>query len=267
MIRDPVVAGYFYPDDAIELRSLISSFNMQEEVYGNRLIGTVVPHAGYIYSGKTAMFSYSAIKNYSSRKFIIIGPNHNPFTEFTSLYPEGSWKTPMGLAKIDSDLAEKILKKSKYIVEDEDSHNREHSIEVQIPFLQYLFGNDFSFVPLILGYQEKYIAEDIASAILPYISEAVVIASSDFTHYESEKSVEKKDFDLISKITSLDVDGFYEILEKENVSACGYGAIATLMIITKKMKGSIRLLNHSTSGDATGDYRSVVGYASLASYI
>ncbi len=267
MIRNPVVAGYFYPDDATELSSLISSFNVTEEPSGQRLIGVVVPHAGYIYSGKTAMYSYAAVKNGTLRKFIIIGPNHNPFTEFTSIYPEGTWKTPLGVSNIDSELAKKIMKGSKYIVEDEESHKREHSIEVQIPFLQYIFGSGFTFVPLILGYQDEYIAEDIASAIMPYNSEAVIIASSDFTHYEKKESVERKDFDLISKITSLDTDGFYEILEKENISACGYGAIATLMIITKKLGGKIKLMNHSTSGDVNGDYRSVVGYASLVAYV
>ncbi|BAB60525.1 hypothetical protein [Thermoplasma volcanium GSS1] len=263
MIRKPAVAGYFYPSNRNELLSLISSFHVQQSEVSCQPIGVVVPHAGIVYSGRTAMYSYNALRNSSIRDFIIIGPNHRPMTPYASIFPSGSWETPLGNAIINEELASELYKNSQYIVKDEESHSVEHSIEVQIPFLQYMFGNSFTFVPVILGDQEKVVANDIASALMRLSKPYILIASSDFTHYERSDIVERKDMDLISRIVDLDIDGFYDTIERENVTACGYGAIAILMIIAKKIGAKISLLNHSNSGDVTNDYDEVVGYSSI----
>jgi len=267
MKRKPAVAGYFYPERKDELYSLLSSFAIPEQHVSGTIIGAVVPHAGIIYSGRTAMYSYRAIEKSAVRDFVIIGPNHRPLTPYASLYPEGEWSTPLGDALINDRMAEALYRDSNYIVKDEESHLMEHSVEVQIPFLQYLFGDGFRFVPVILGDQEIDVARDIGEAIMKIEDPFIFIASSDFTHYADAKRVEKKDMDLISAILTLDLDKFYSVLEKENVTACGYGAIAALMYYTKKRGGRMIFLNHSNSGDVTGDYSEVVGYASLVSVI
>ncbi|KAA8922115.1 MEMO1 family protein [Thermoplasma sp.] len=267
MKREPAVAGYFYPERKDELYSLLSSFAVPEEHISGSVIGAIVPHAGIIYSGRTAMYSYRAIEKSIIRDFIIIGPNHRPITPYASLYPEGKWSTPLGDAIINERMAEELYRNSDYIVKDEESHRMEHSVEVQIPFLQYMFGEAFRFVPVILGDQEMEIARNIGEALLRISDPFIFIASSDFTHYESAKTVEKKDMDLISAIKTLDLDKFYSVLEEENVTACGYGAIASLMYYTRKRGGQMIFLNHSNSGDVTGDYSEVVGYGSLVSVV
>ncbi|WP_297215828.1 MEMO1 family protein [Thermoplasma sp.] len=267
MRRQPAVAGYFYPERKDELYSLLSSFSVPEQHIAGNVIGAVVPHAGIIYSGRTAMFSYRSLERSDVRNFVIIGPNHRPVTPYASIYPSGRWSTPLGDAVINEKMAEAIYRNSNYIVKDEESHAMEHSVEVQIPFLQFLFGDSFTFVPIILGDQEIEVVKDISEALLKLEDPFILIASSDFTHYEEARRVEKKDMDLISAILALDLDKFYSVLRSEDVTACGYGAIAILMSYTKSRGGHMVFMNHSNSGDVTGDYSEVVGYASLVSVI
>lgn len=267
-MRKPAVSGYFYPknkEDLLRMMNAFSSDSKQPQAIDN-LIGIVVPHAGYEYSGKTAMDSYSLLKNSKIRNFVIIGPNHFGFPEFASIYEEGTWETPLGEAVINKKIADKILKNSKYVTSDQDAHSNEHSVEVQLPFLQYLFGEDFTFVPLILGNQSKLVAEDLSNSLEKIEDDFILIASSDLTHYEPRERAAEKDRKLTSSITSLDVDKFYFTLKEISATACGFGAIATLMSLTRKRKGKLELISYSTSGDTTKDYGSVVGYASMVGY-
>jgi len=269
-MRKAVVAGLFYPSEKEELIKEI------EEKFSNKkfgpkkfeamenVIGVIVPHAGYVYSGYVAAHAYSKLKN-QNKTFVIIGPNHTGLGAFVAVSSEDYWETPLGKVKVDLDFAKSLVKNSKYAKFDNLAHSQEHSIEVQLPFLQYLFGNNFSIVPICVLDQEKDVAEDLAKSLLAVKKEFILIASSDFTHYEPKDSAEKKDSLLIKSIESLDLEDFYYTLRYHDITACGYGAIATLMSLTKILGGKIILLKHMTSGDITKDYGSVVGYASLIS--
>lgn len=268
-IRYPAVSGSFYPARSDDLNSMIRSLNngIEEEIHCKRIIGVVVPHAGYIYSGRTGLHSYSLIKKDSNRKFIIIGPNHRSFPPYGAVYVSGFWETPLGRSRIDESIARALTRGNSLLVDDANAHREEHSVEVQIPFLQHFFGSDFSFVPIILGDQDEDTAIGISSSIEPYMDNVTLIASSDLTHYEPLKSAQSKDKRLIDDVISLDIHKYYTTLIKYNISACGYGAIAILMMITRILGGKMKELNYSTSFDYSRDENLVVGYPSLVSYI
>ncbi len=268
-IREPYVSGAFYPDNEDSLLSIIGNClkNKAEDFKYKKIIGVIVPHAGYIYSGKTAGYAYNIIKDYNKKNFLIIGPNHYGYPFYPAIYPDGLWNTPLGNAVIDTQFSNKLLIKSDIIKEDKEAHSIEHSIEVQIPFLQYIFNNNFKFTPIILGKQTPAIARNLAETIESIDEKPFIIISSDMNHYESADKNDEKDNILINDIINLNVPKLYEDIEKYNITACGYGAIAILMLITKSMKGKIKLLNHSNSGDSSGDYKRVVGYSSMVAYI
>lgn len=267
MDRIPAVSGLFYPSDRGELIDLLEGMNKRIAGKGgcDDPIGVMVPHAGFTYSGVTAMYAYKEIARVKGRKFVIIGPNHSSLPQYGAAYPEGSWITPLGKTGIDHALAEMIVSRTSRVKFDSEAHSAEHSIEVQIPFLQQLFGTGFSFVPILLGDQSYDATEEIARVIGMLEDDLLFIASSDLTHYEPDESAREKDNRLLGAIESLDVKAMYRTIIDYDISACGYGAIAILMHITKMKGGTIRLLDHRTSGDASGERSSVVGYGSMLS--
>ncbi len=279
-VRHPAVAGMFYKRRKAELEKQIKEllFGIVQKQDENT-IGIVAPHAGYEYSGRIAAHAYSCLPKNSVKNFIIIGPNHAGVGPPVSVWRSGYWLTPLGKAKVNEKMADEICTESEAFRHaenlkdfraisnsaakaDESAHIREHSIEVQLPFIQFLFGNGFSFVPACMNDQSFESAKNLADAVAR-IKDAIIIASSDFTHFESGESAERKDAAAIKTIESLDAKGFYETVGKENISICGFGPIAVLMIIAKQLGGKIALIKHATSGDITGDYGSVVGYAAL----
>ena len=268
-VREPYVSGAFYPDNEELLASMLESYikNKPDDFKYKKIIGVIVPHAGYVYSGKTAGYAYNIIKYYNKKRFLIIGPNHSGYPFYPAIYQDGSWNTPLGNANIDSEFSSKLITKSDIITEDKEAHSVEHSIEVQVPFLQYVFNNNFKFTPIILGKQNAAVARDLAETIESINEKPFIIISSDMNHYEPASKNDEKDNILINDIINLKVMKFYEDIEKYNITTCGYGAIATLMLITKNMKGKIKLLDHSNSGDANNDYKRVVGYSSMVAYI
>jgi len=267
MIRNPAVAGQFYRGTKEELdkeiEPLVGKASMKEDA-----IGVVSPHAGYPYSGAVAGAVLSPIS--AKKTYVIIGPNHTGLGEPFGLSAAQSWRTPLGEAKIDKALAEAIKKNSKYIKYDDLSHAHEHSIEVQLPFLQHLQGSDFKFVPIVIshGLLEAYrdIGKEIALAVkeLKTEKDVAIIASSDMTHYESQKSAEKKDRVAIDAILALDEEKLVDSVSSLGITMCGY-APAAIMIVAAKLLGAkkARLVKYMTSGNATGDYTSVVGYAGI----
>ena len=260
--REPAVAGFFYPSSPKELSGVIKGMLAETAGIGHEgsVIGAVVPHAGYVYSGRTAAISYSAVRDSGKRRFVIAGPNHEGFPPYTATYSSGAWKTPLGSCDIDGELASRF---SGITLEDEVANRSEHSVEVQLPFLQVICDRNFSFFPLILGDQRKIVAMEIGRIAAGMGKETVFIASSDLTHYKPEETARKRDMKLIDRIVALDLDGFYSTLVTEDVSACGYGAIAALIHYTKLVRGRMILTGYDTSGTASGDHRSVVGYPSL----
>ncbi len=266
MDRPPSVSGFFYPSERRELEKMLDDFytKVPEPEGCPDPLGVVVPHAGFIYSGLTAMHSYKALRKSGKRRIVIIGPNHSSSPPYAAVYPEGAWTTPLGSVSIDSHLSENIARGCTRVKIDERAHSVEHSVEVQIPFLQYVLG-DFSFSPIVLGDQSESTATEIGDALNELGEDVLIVASSDLTHYESESSAEKKDHELISAIESLDVPHFYDLIGGQRISACGFGAIAVLMRVTKLRGAKLSLLDYRTSGETSKDWSSVVGYASMCS--
>jgi AmmeMemoRadiSam system protein B len=277
-LRKPAAAGTFYPGSRNEIISMLDNLFSSPSVKrlkpaGPEMIGFVSPHAGYIYSGKTAAHGYQRISNAGKEAtFIILGPNHYGVGPEISIYPSGEWETPLGNVSIDKDFIDKICSVCNGdIMMDASAHLYEHSIEVQIPFLQYLFGNNFKIVPICMLNQSISVSNAVANFLYDvYLDfenkgkKVFFIASSDFSHYVQKKKAEKDDKDAIEKIKSLDVRSFYEAIGKKQISICGYGPISTLMFLSKKLGSSqVNLLDYSTSADATGDEEQVVGYASI----
>ena len=263
MIRNPAVAGQFYPASASELKAMIEGMVKQEA------IGLISPHAGYIYSGPVAGAVISRIKFKDT--FIIMGPNHTGAGKPFSIMTEGVWKTPLGEVEIDSELGKKLLATSKYLQEDKTAHLYEHSIEVQLPFLQYFkphFKPDFKLVPIVMAYTSgaicKELGKEIAKAVKELGKKVVIIASSDMTHYEPQESAQRKDNQAIEAILDLNEDELLKRVEELDISMCGYAPAVSLIAAAKELGATgAELVRYQTSGDVTGDYSAVVGYAGI----
>lgn len=270
-VRTPAVAGAFYPDNKEELKDSIHNCFLHElgpgktpPSCGEKILGAICPHAGYMYSGPVACHSFYAISSSAPELFIIVGPNHWNLGRDFATVRDCKWKTPLGDVEVDTKVAGKLSEIS-CIKADFFSHTKEHSIEVMLPILQEFF-EDFRMVPISLISQdiESASAVGLAMAAAAEKRDTVIIGSSDFTHYESNDFAYEQDMALIEPILKLDVDKFYDTLEERKVSACGYGAIASTMTACQKLGASKgRLLKYATSGDVTGDTNSVVGYASI----
>jgi AmmeMemoRadiSam system protein B/AmmeMemoRadiSam system protein A len=264
MTRQAVVAGQFYPAQAAKLSEMIRGM-VDEKAEKEDVIGLVSPHAGYIYSGPVAGAVISRVRFKDT--FIIIGPNHTGMGKPLSIMTEGTWETPLGQVEIDSTLAKKILATSKHLQGDSRAHQHEHSIEVQLPFLQY-FKKDIRIVPITIAYADpaiyKELGKEIAQAVKGLKKEVVIIASSDMTHYEPQEQAQYKDSQAIAAILELNEDELLRRVSEFNISMCGYAPTIALISAAKKL-GAARaeLVRYQTSGDTTGDYSSVVGYAGI----
>ncbi len=264
MLREPVYAGQFYPAPPDELKALIASF-VNPRAEKDDVIGLVAPHAGYIYSGAVTGAVLSRVKFKDT--FIILGPNHTGLGAPVSIMTEGMWRTPLGDVEIDSKLARKLLSTSKYLKEDSGAHEREHSIEVQLPFLQY-FKTDVKFVPIVLGVSNlevfKALGREIAQAITELKREAIICASSDMNHYENQRIGRKKDFQAIEAMVGMDPDALIKRVADQNISMCGYGPASVMLTAARELgAGQAELVKYQTSGDVTGDFNAVVGYAGV----
>ena len=264
MVRNPVVAGQFYPGSADQLRSVIRGL-VDEEAVKEDVIGLLSPHAGYIYSGPVAGATISRIKFKDT--FVIMGPNHTGSGQPLSIMTEGVWKTPLGEVEIDSELGKQILAASDYLQEDQVAHQHEHSIEVQLPFLQY-FKSDIKLVPIVIAYASgaiyKEIGQGIARAIKELDKEVVIIASSDMTHYEPQESARRKDTQAIEAMLNLNEDELLRRVQELDISMCGYAPAVSLISAAKELGAEeAELVRYQTSGDTSGDYASVVGYAGI----
>ena len=235
-------------------------------------IGYVVPHAGYMYSGPVAAHAYYRMAAEGpAETYVIAGPNHTGLGTLVSAYPGGVWVTPLGEVEVDAELARAIAEHSEFVDLDEKAHTYEHSVEVQVPFLQYLFGSRFRIVPVVMWEQTPETARDLARAVFEASRklgrDVVFLASSDFTHYEPHEAASKKDAEAIEAILSLDPEKLYSVVNEKNVSMCGPGPVMALLYLARMMGGSgAELLKYATSGDVTGDRSSVVGYAAIRVY-
>jgi AmmeMemoRadiSam system protein B len=267
-MRYPAVAGQFYQGKESDLRKQIEECFLHSLGPGEipklkegerKIKGAVVPHAGYMFSGPVAAHVCSALAEDGFPKtFIIIGPKHTGFGSAVAITTE-EFNTPLGNVGIDLELAEKLL--SGVIDNDITAHRGEHSIEVQLPFLQYL-KPDIKFVPLAIGHQTYKMAKEVGGIISRAIEgkDVVVLASTDFSHYVPREMAEKKDKKAIEAIINLDAKALYKTVEKYNISMCGYGPVMAMIEAVKGTEAS--LLKYSTSGDVV-EMREVVGYGAV----
>ena len=232
------------------------------------MVGLICPHAGYMYSGPIAAHSYYRLASDGKpNTIILLGPNHTNYGSGIALDSSDFWRTPLGDVEIDHKLVNQIICNSSFIDIDNSSHKYEHSIEVQLPFLQYLYGStSFKIVPISFMMQDLALSQEVGKVIATLIEKKnlLVIASSDMSHYETQKTAQRNDRLAIKSIESMDISKFYSTIVNEKISLCGYGPIATLITIAKIVQTKPpKLLCYKTSGDITGDYSSTVGYASL----
>ncbi len=278
MLRQPAVAGSFYPNDSDKLKELIESSFLDDAGVGyvpelnsfdgsDYPINIMVPHAGYQYSGAIASHGYCEIvKNGFPEVFIIISPNHTGFGSEISVFNEGEWITPLGNVEVDSEFANKIIDSSDIASADFSAHLREHSIEVQLPFLQY-FSSDFKIVPITMGKQTFVTSNDLANAIFNAANELnksyCVIASTDLSHFNNQEKANKVDGFVLEDIEEMNEFKLFEEVVQYNITMCGYGPVMTAISLSKRCgKNNSEILAYGTSGDVSGDFTSVVGYAS-----
>ena len=278
MIRKPAVAGTFYPDNPELLKKTIEDCFKHKFGVGfipelkdfdgtDYPINVMVPHAGYIYSGPVASHSYCQIvQNGFPEVFIILSPNHTGYGSEISVFNEGEWITPLGNVKIDEEFANSIINCSDVASADFDAHLFEHSIEVQLPFLQY-FSNDFKIVPIVMGSQSFSASSNLAKAIFDSAQKLnksyCVVASTDLSHFNNQEKANKVDGFVLEDIKHMNEFKLYEEVIQFNITMCGYGPVMTAIALSKMCdKHNCEILEYKTSGDVTGDLTSVVGYAS-----
>jgi AmmeMemoRadiSam system protein B len=277
-IRRPTVASQFYEGDAEALRAQISSCFLHKlgpqklpqinlHAHPRNIVGLICPHAGYVYSGPVAASSfYELAIDGKPDTVVLLGPNHTGYGSGLALMREGIWRTPLGDVEINSEISDAILHETNIIDVDEVAHRYEHSIEVQLPFLQFLYGNSFKIVPISYLMQDYESALEIGRALTEALNatNTVVIASSDMTHYESAKTAGEKDRAALKAVTDLNAKCFYETVETQNITACGYAPITSLITYGVGVGAKAHLLSYHNSGDITGDHSSVVGYAAVS---
>jgi hypothetical protein len=220
-----------------------------------------------MYSGPVAAHAYYEMASDGTPEVaVILGPNHTGYGSALAIMNEGSWRTPLGDVEVHSEMANAIVRESHVVDVDESAHRLEHSIEVQLPFLQYLYGSEFKIVPICFLMQDLTSAKEVGEAVGRVLAgkNGVIIASSDMTHYQPQTIAERKDRMALKMVEAMDEANFYSIVESQNISACGYGPIAALIVAARVLGGKkAKLLCYKTSGDVIGDYSSVVGYAAV----
>lgn len=267
MVRQPAVAGQFYTDEPKRLRGDLQRM-VPAGAVKRRVVGIVAPHAGYVYSGSVAGSIYGTIE--MPRTVVILGPNHHGFGAAAAMYPEGEWLTPLGSVPVDGKLSALVRQHVPFVETDDTAHRFEHSLEVQVPFLQYC-RPDVNIVPICLGFVDyercRLLGEGLARAIREFGEDVLVVASSDMTHYESADAARAKDEQAIAEVLALNPEGLLRACRQKDITMCGV-IPATVMLVAAKTLGAKKaeLVRYGTSGDVTGDYRQVVAYAAIAVY-
>jgi AmmeMemoRadiSam system protein B len=263
--RPPAVAGSFYEASPERLRAQVQAcFAANPKLAKKeRFVGGVVPHAGLMYSGHVAAAFYAMAE--LPKRYIILCPNHTGIGHYAAINREGDWRTPLGNVQVDTALADALLAKTRLLADDWKAHAKEHSLEVQLPFLQQLVGN-FTFVPICLAAPNYAFCIEIGNAIADVVKDQPVgiLASSDLNHYENQEVTLTKDQAAIDQVLALDPEALWRVVDEEDISMCGFIPTTTMLIAAKKLGATnAKLIKHATSGDINGDYSHVVGYASV----
>ncbi len=265
MIREPAVAGQFYPANPASLRRAIESFLQKPDAL-LEAHAVVVPHAGYVYSGAVAGAVYSSVK--LPGRLIVLGPNHTGRGVPLSLHPPGEWRTPFGLAAVDADMNTRLLEECPGLSEDRAAHLREHCLEVQIPFLQVL-APEFKFCAICVGTADYATLDSLGHALARVVQAlgepVLLVASSDMTHYEPADMAREKDHLAIDRVLAVDPRGLYRTVIEKDISMCGFAPTVSALTASRALGATAgRLIRYANSGEVSGDYDRVVGYAGMA---
>jgi len=277
MIRSPAVAGAFYEGTREALKRQIEECYTHQLGPGKvpvkssrakeKILGMVSPHAGYLYSGPVAAWGFcQLIEEELPESVVLLGPNHYGLGREVAVMPTGRWRTPLGEIEVDEDLAKEIADSSSLIQLDDTAHRKEHSLEVQLPFLQYGYGEAFKIVPICMMSQDLETAQEIGKILGETLEgrNVLIIASTDLTHYEPAARARSKDAKVIEAIRSMNPGRVHEVVSEFSVSMCGPGPVMAMLTAVSLLGAQkARLLKYASSGDITGDYAAVVGYASL----
>jgi len=269
-IRKSVIAGSWYPGEPSVLRGDIARYiqNVPGRELKGDVVGLIAPHAGYVYSGQVAAYAYKLIQRKKYDAVILIGPSHRVAFRGVSIYSKGAYETPLGVIPVHEKLANEIKNLSKMVVDFPAAHLQEHSLEIQLPFLQVVL-EDFSFIPMVMGEQNAETCRELADVIGQVAKDrhVLIAASSDLSHFHDYKKAMQLDGRILQHIQDDDVEGLLDNLADDKVEACGGGPIVVMMLASHKLGARhMLLLKYANSGDVTGDKSSVVGYASAVCY-
>jgi len=267
--RTPAVAGRFYPARREELLREVQAYTSVAEDNRSAAIGCVAPHAGYIYSGGVAGAVYSRLE--IQKHCVILCPNHTGKGSPLAIMVNTVWQTPLGEVRADAEIGTRLLDRFPALQEDSAAHRDEHAIEVQLPFLQAQ-KPDVNIVPIAVGTSDYDVLRALGEALADVVAafeektkeKVLIIASSDMNHYEPDVITRVKDHKAIDRVLALDGHGLWEVVMNEDISMCGFGP-TIVMLTAAKLLGATRatLVKYATSGDVSGDYESVVGYAGI----
>ena len=267
-VRQAAVAGSWYPEPAPRLAAAVDRYLAEAEAGSLPDLRAVVsPHAGLMYSGPVAAYSYKAARDTHYDTIVLVGPSHFVPFRGVSIWPRGAWQTPFGDLGVNEPLAVAITAAAEgIVVERADAHAREHSLELQLPFVAHLWPTA-RIVPLVMGHQTRETAFALGSAIARSVAhdQVLLVASSDLSHYEDARTAASLDAVVMQHVQSLDPEGLMGALEDEPRHACGGGPIVSVMHAARQLGAAhARLLQYADSGDVSGDKSSVVGYMAAA---
>ena len=269
-IRKSVIAGTWYPGDPVILRGEVRRYldSVPVQPLGGAVVGLVSPHAGYLYSGQIAAHGYRLVEGQRFDAVVVIGPSHRVLFRGASVWPSGGYETPLGVVPVDRELAGEILAADPVMNADRKPHAAEHSVEIQLPFLQVALGA-FSFVPIVMGTQDLRSCEAVADAVWRASKgrNVLVVGSSDLSHFHSYEQAKRLDGIVVDRVRIRDYRGLARDLEGGSCEACGGGPVVTAMLFAEKAGArGVQVLLYANSGDVTGERRQVVGYLAAAFY-
>ena len=269
-VRRTSVAGTWYPDNPTRLVSHLDGYleRARTEDPTGRLRAIVAPHAGLMYSGPVAGYAYNVARRHPHSAIVLIGPSHFVPFDGVSIWPDGRWETPLGPVSVEHNLATALQQATRHVIELPAAHGREHSLEMQMPFIAHVLP-DVPIVPMVMGHQTRETAfalgAAVAQAVAAHAPDALLVASSDLSHYEDAETASALDEQVIRHVERLDPEGLMQALEREPRHACGGGPMVAVLDAARRLGAThARLLQYADSGDVSGDKSSVVGYMAAA---
>lgn len=267
-VREPAVAGRFYPSNPSQLMAEIRAYRAQPTADEEKLqaLGCVVPHAGYVYSGGVAAAVYDRLV--LPHRYVILCPNHTGHGHPLAILSQGEWRTPLGNVAVDAEAAEMLMGQFPLLIDDADAHREEHALEVQLPFLQAI-AKDFRFVPIAVGTSDfdalTALGEAIGEMVERLGERVLIVASSDMNHYEDDDTTRTKDRAAIDRVLALDAAGLFHVIRQMRITMCGFGPTIAMLTAARRLGArQAELIRYATSAEVSGDKSHVVGYAGIA---